>query len=115
AEDLGAGIRVRVEVDEPERAVPPGTGANVGLGDRVVAAENDRDRSRGDDLADRALDRLVRSGGVSGEDRRVAVVDHPQLGHRVDVRLEVRPRRATRGPNRAWAEAGPRPIGDEVV
>src|SRR4029079_10345311 len=38
AEDLGPGIRVRVEVDEADLAAL-GARANIGLGDRVVAAE----------------------------------------------------------------------------
>src|SRR5439155_9241807 len=115
AEDLGAGVRVCVEMDETERAVPGGAGADVGLGDRVVAAEYDRDRTRGDHLADRALDRLVRPDGVGGEDWGVAVVDELELGHRVDLCLEVRPRRAAGGANRPWAKARARPVGDEIV
>ena len=110
AEDLGAGVRVRVEVDEPERAVPGGAGADVGLGDRVVAPEHDRDRTCGDDLADRTLDRLVRPGGVGGKNRRVAVIDQLELGRRVDLRLQVRPRRAAGRANRAWTEAGSRTV-----
>ena len=115
AEHLGPGVRVGVEMDETERAVLPGAGANVRLRDRVVAAEHDRNRARGDDLADRPLDRFVCSCGVGREHRRVAVVDHPQLSHRVHLRLEMRPRRAARGANRARAEARARPIRDQVV
>ena len=52
---------------------------------------------------------------VRRQHRRVAVVDHPQHGHRVDLRLEVRAGRAARRADRARAEAGTRPVGDEVV
>ena len=64
-------------------------GADVGLGDRVVAAEDDRDRARREHLPDRRLDRLVRARRIGGQDRRVAEVDHLQLGEGVDLRLEV--------------------------
>ena len=58
-----------------------------------------------DDLADERLDRRVRPLGVGGQDRRVAEVDDPQLGERVDAHLEVRPggqlaARIARGPKR---------------
>ena len=81
----------------------------------MVAAEDDRDRTRRDDFADRSLDRFVRADRVGREHRRVAVVDHSQHGHRVDPRLEVRARRAARGTDRPRAEARARPVGDEVV
>ena len=55
-----------------------GAGADVGLGDRVVAAEHDRDRPGVDDLADERFDRRVRAQRVGGDHRGVAVVDHPQ-------------------------------------
>src|SRR4029079_19103850 len=45
AEYLRAGVGMGVEVDESERSVSRGAGADVGLGDRVVAAEHDRDRA----------------------------------------------------------------------
>ena len=115
AEDLGARVGVGVEVDEADRGAAGGAGADVRLRDRVVAAEHDRDRAGRDDLADRALDRLVRAGGIGRQDRRVAVVDHPQLGHRVDLRLEVRAGRAARRADRPRPEPRARPVGDEIV
>ena len=102
-EDLGARIRMGVEMDEAERAVSLGAGPDIRLGDRVVTAEHDRDRARPDDLADRAFDRLMRRGRIRRQDGRVAVVDQPELGHRIDLGLEVR------------AEAGPRTVGDQIV
>ena len=44
-------------------------GADVGLGDRVVAAEHDRHRAGGEHLPDGSLDRLVRARGVGGQHR----------------------------------------------
>src|SRR5918911_112231 len=83
AEDLRSRIRVRVEVNEPERTMPAGAGRDIGLGDRVVAAEHERERARVHDLSHRLLDRLVRPGSLGREDGRVAEVDDPQLGERV--------------------------------
>ena len=88
---------------------------DVGLGDRVVAAEDDRDRAGGDDLRDDALDRRVIAGRVGGNDRGVAEVDDPELGDRVDPRLEMRARRAAGGADRARPEPGARPVGGEIV
>jgi hypothetical protein len=81
----------------------------------VVSAEHDGHNAGVDDLADELLDRLVRSPGVGGNDRRVAIVDDAQLPKRVDLRLEMRPRRAARRTDRARREARPRPVGDEIV
>ena len=41
-----ARVGVGVEVEQAQRAVPLRARAHVGLGDRVVAAEHDRDRAR---------------------------------------------------------------------
>ena len=112
AEHLLAGVRVRVEVDEGDRAVHRGHCLDVRLGDRVIAAEDDRDRARRDDLTDDALDRGVISGRIRRDDGRVAEVDDAELRDRVEPRLQVRPRRTARGANRPRAEprarAGPR-------
>ena len=79
AEDLLAGVGMRVEVDERDRAVHRGDRADVGLGDRVVAAEHDRDRACSDDLPDDSLDRRVIAGRIGGDDGRVAEVDDAEL------------------------------------
>jgi hypothetical protein len=50
---------VRVEVQQADGSPLRGYGAHVRLRDRVVAAEDDRDRARLDDLPDHALDRCV--------------------------------------------------------
>ncbi|MCP9486729.1 MAG: hypothetical protein MSC30_12775 [Gaiellaceae bacterium MAG52_C11] len=47
------------DLDIGRPAVHRGDGADVGFGDRVVAAEDDRDRARLGDLADERLDRRV--------------------------------------------------------
>ena len=109
------GVGVGVEVDEPNRAMAPGDGADVRLRDRVVAAEDDRHRARRDHLADRPLDRGVRARGVGREHRCVPVVEHPQLRHRVHLRLQVRPRWAAGGADCTGPEARSGPVGDEVV
>jgi hypothetical protein len=106
---------VSVEVDEAERAMSPRARANVGLGDRVVAAEDERDRARVDDLPHRLLDRAPRRLRSRRDDGRVAEVDDRELGERVDLRLEVRAGRAARGADRARREPRAGAIGDEVV
>src|SRR6185503_10306546 len=106
AEDLAAGVRVRVEVDEADRAPAGGDGANVGLGDRMVAAEHDWQKPRVTDLADELLDRRVALHRVGGQHGSVAEVDDPQLLEGVDLRLEVWAGRARRRPDRARAESG---------
>ena len=60
AEDLAAGVGVRVEVDQarPGRACAA-SAVDARLGDRVVAAEGDRHDARLGDLADEPLDRRV--------------------------------------------------------
>jgi len=115
AEHLHPRVGVRVEVDEAERTVDARAGTDVGLGDRVVAAEDDRQHARGEHLPDRLLDRSVRERRGGGQHGRVAEVDDPEFLERVDAGLEVRPGRAARGPDRARREPRPRPVRDEVV
>ena len=115
AEDLGAGVGVRVEVDEPDGAVRRRARADVRLRDRVVAAEHDRHGAGRDRLADGALDRRVRPHRIGRDDRRVAEVDDAEDLRRVDAGLEVRAGRAARGADRARREARARPVRDEVV
>jgi hypothetical protein len=81
----------------------------------VIAAENDWEHARVDDLADRPLDGIVRARGIGGDDRRVAEVDDPKLAEGVDLRFEVRAGRAARRADRARCEAGARTVGDQVV
>ena len=53
--------------------------------------------------------------GSAGSIGRVTEVDHPQLGERVHLRLQLRSWRAARRPDGARREARPRPVGDELV
>ena len=92
-----------------------GDSPHVRLGDRVVAAEDDRDRAGRDDLRHESLDRGVRSHRIGGHHRGVAEVDDAKHLVPVDLRLEMRARRATGGPDRARPEARSRPVRDEVV
>ena len=69
AEDLGAGVGVRVEVQEAQRPAAARDRAQRRLGDRVVAAEDDRDRARVGDLPDvSSIAACVASGsaGITG-------------------------------------------------
>jgi hypothetical protein len=59
---------VGVEVHETDRTVGSRTGADVGLGDRVVAAEDDRNRAR---LKDGGVVATI-GVRVTGDTRRVA-------------------------------------------
>jgi hypothetical protein len=65
AEDLRGCVRVRVEMNETDRPAALRDCADVGLGDRVIAAEDDRNHPGLDHLRDRYLDRLVGAGCVS--------------------------------------------------
>ena len=107
AEHLPAGVGVGVEVHHADRPVDGRARAHRRLGDRVVAAEHDRQHARRQHLADRRLDRGVRGAGVGGDHRRVAEVDDPQLRERVDLDLEVRAGRRARAADRARRQRAP--------
>jgi hypothetical protein len=91
------------------------TGHDLRLGDRVVAAEHDRDGVGGQHDLDRLLDRAVRALGIGRDDRSVAEVDDSDVGERVDSGLEMRARRRAGNPDRPRSEPRPRAVGDEVV
>ena len=116
AEDLGSGVRVRVEVDE---ARPARVGAATA---RTFASviEWSPPRTTGTTPAATTWPTVfsicgMRPHRVGRNHGGVAEVDDAELGERVDARLEVRPGRAARGADRARPEARPRPVGDEVV
>ena len=92
------GVRVRVEVDHRDPALPAmlGHARGVGPGDRVVAAEHERDRARRGHRVDRLLQVAHRPGGVAGEQLDVARVVDPQVLQRVDAQRERRPRPVVR-------------------
>ena len=113
------GVGMRVEMDDPE---PPRSDrfshrARGREGDRVVAAEHDRDRAGACHLEHACPDHLVAALETAGDDRHVAPVDdvepvervHPGL-QRVDVPGVVR-RRAD-GP---WPEPGAGPVAHPVI
>ena len=103
-------------MDQPERAVALGTGADVGLGDRVVPAKHQRDRPGVDHVADDALDRRVRGDRIGRDHRRVAEVHHPQRLERIDSGVEVHPAEAAaRDPDRPRTEARPGSVCDKLV
>ena len=114
--ELATGVGVGVEVDQPERAVALGTGTDIGLGDRVVPAEYERDRPGVDHIADDALDRRVRGDRVGRDHRRVAEVHHPQRLERIDPGVEVHPADGVaREPDRPRTEARAGKLRDELV
>ena len=90
-------------------------GTHVGLSDRVIAAEHDRDRPRGEHLGDRPLDRLVRAQWIGRDDGRIAVVDDAQRREGIDLCLEVRARRGAGRTDAARPEARPGTVRDELV
>ena len=90
AEDLGAGVGVRVEVHEANGSVRGGAGAHVRLCDGVVTADDHRDRARREHLCDGRLYRGVGVYGVRRQDWSVAEVNDAQLGDRVDCGLQFR-------------------------
>ena len=81
----GGRVGVGVEVDDPDVAVAEvvGHGGHVRMRQRVVAAEDDRDDARREDLVDALLDRGVAAGEVGGHALRVPVVDDRDRGERV--------------------------------
>jgi hypothetical protein len=106
---------VRVEVQQAERPAPGRDRAQRRLGDRVVAAQDDRDCAGVGDLPDRLLDRGVGRLRVGRDHGRVSEVDRAQLPQGVDAGLEMRSRRAARRPDRTRPVARPGAVGDEVV
>ncbi len=83
-------VEVGVEVDDMERRLL-GIGGETRRRDRVVAAQDDRQRAAFEDLADRGLGVGVAFRGVGMDDVGVAQVDDPDLVDRQvgDVVLEV--------------------------
>ena len=94
AGEVGRGIGVRVEVDDADRAgtVVVGDRRHVRVGDRVVAAEHDRDGSGRADLRDPPADRVVAARRVTRNRLGVAVVDDLQDREGIDAEQHVRPR-----------------------
>jgi hypothetical protein len=87
----------------------------VGLGDRVVAAKDDRDGAGADDLPHEFLDRRMRARRVGGHDRGIPEVDDTQLDESIDVRLQMDARAPAGRADRPWPEARARTVGDEII
>jgi hypothetical protein len=94
------GVRVRIEVDDPDAAgsADLGDGGRRRPGDRVVAAENDRDRPRSGYLVDLAVDESVAAFDPGRDDVRVPGVDDGEQLEGPDVYCASR---MARGPKRA--------------
>ncbi len=88
-----AGVGVRVEVDhrDPAEAEVPGDAGGVGPGDRVVAAEHQRDGAGRRHGVDRLLERRVGHLDLPRRHLDVAGVDDAQVLERVDAQRQVRP------------------------
>ena len=67
-----------------------GHSLGVGEGDRVVAAEDDRDRPGPGHLLHRGLEGRERHLDVAGEHLDVPGVDHPQVGQAVGAQGQAR-------------------------
>ena len=101
------GIGVGIEVDDPQAARSDGACHCRGRRkrDRVVAAEDDRERAGGQHVGDLALDHGMAALDVHRRDRRVAGVDHVEPLVRLDPELE----RVDRSGVVARLADGPRP------
>ena len=93
-----AGVGVGVEVDhrDPAEAEVPRDAGGVGEGDRVVAAEHERDRAGGRDGVHRLLEGVQRALDLAGRHLDVAHVDHGDVLQGVDPQREVGPRAVLR-------------------
>ncbi len=120
AVELRPRVRVRVEVDDRVAvgAEALREHAQRGQRERVVAAEDERHRAGGEDVAEDAGELLVRAVQVAGRGLGVAVVDDVEHGERVDARAQVRAAVAALVVPRAdgaRAEAGARAVRGAVV
>ena len=105
-----AGVGVGVEVDQPDRAAPRGDRADVRLGDRVVAAEDDRHRAGVDHLADVASIAACDAHGVGRDTGASPKSTTAQLRDGVDLPRGAAPA-GTGGADRARPEARARAVG----
>ena len=89
-----AGVGVGVEVDHrhPAEAEVPRDAGGVGEGDRVVAAEHERDGPGRGDGVHRVLEGVQRPLDLARRHLDVAHVDHGEVLERVDAEREVGPR-----------------------
>ena len=113
------GVGVGVEVDDADAAgsADLGDGRRRRPGDRVVAAEDDRDRAGRRHLADLAVDERVGAIDPRRDDVGVAGVDDGQDLERLDVELQRvdRAGRVLRLADRPRPEPGARAVAHGVV
>ena len=113
------GVGVGVEMDDADaaRVRGPRRSPSPRPGDRVVAAEDDRDRPGLRDLAHLAVDHRVGALDPGRDDVRVTGVDDVEDLERLDVELERvdGARRVLRLADRPRSEPGARPVADRVV
>jgi hypothetical protein len=87
--------------------------------DRVVASQDDRDRTGRDHFLDGGAYRTMTGMRVAGHHLGVAVVDDRELRERIDPQVEVpapwRSAPVVRVADRSGTEPGPGPVRDHVV
>ena len=104
----GVGVGIEMDDRDPAPAHVPGDPRHVGEGDRVVAAEDDGDRTRACDLLDGPFEALERLLGLPRQHLHVAHIDDAQLDEGVDVQCQVRPARRRGGGSRSGGSPGGR-------
>ncbi len=87
----GVGVRVEVDDRHPAPADVPRHPCRVRQRDRVITAEDHRQRAGLAHLVHRLLETAQRGLGVPRGHLRVAGVHHRELGQRVDAERQVRP------------------------
>jgi hypothetical protein len=114
-------IGVRVEVDDADSTETQAVGnsGNIWKGDRVVTAEDDRDRA-GPYSSPYHLSQIrMALLDVAGRHEHIAHIDNMQFGERVDAENQVGPprdvRRRVAEPYRERAEAGTRTVRRPTV
>ena len=112
-------VGVSIEVDDPDapRSSYLGDRRRGRPGDRMVAAQDDRDSASLGDLTDLAVDHRVAAFDPRGNDVGVAGIHHGQDVQRLDVELERvdGATRVLRIADRPRPEPGARPMADGVV
>jgi hypothetical protein len=95
--------------------MPSRQSSDLRLRHGVIPAQHHGNGTRMGHFAHHALDRRMTRLRIRRDDRRVPVVDDPQLLEGVHLRLQVPPWWAARRLDRPRREARPRPVGDKVV
>ncbi len=88
-ERSGVGMRVELDHAEPSLGMHVGDAQDVGQGDAVVAADDDRDRARRGDVTNEGAHVVVAAHRVPDDDLGVPVVSHLQVLEEVDPGVEM--------------------------